>query len=304
MQSQRIVHFITQSPGGSLFDVLETQAKLPSAKSRELFALGSLYLNKVRMTDPETQLQPGDYLRIHSEPRRYQKPPSLSERFLLETKDWWVIDKPSGVSCHATVDNDAEHLLAWLREDLKMNFYITHRLDVPTSGCLVLGKTTESVGKFNNLMIKNRVHKQYETLVEGSWTQTGLLTHWMKKDNWAPREVYSEEQPDTLRCDLEILSAEPLREFTKLRLRLLTGRTHQIRAQMKHLGHPVLNDEMYGAIKIKPQENIALRACHLQIHVSPDEFHQIEAPTDWNSWLENGSHPFNPKSPNDTQSHR
>ncbi|HRO67367.1 MAG TPA: RluA family pseudouridine synthase [Pseudobdellovibrionaceae bacterium] len=284
MHSNKILHLISQGPD-SVLEVLKSQVGLSDERSRELFSLGALYLNKERIYDPETKLQAGDYLRIHSDPRRYRKPPNLESCLLAETADWWIVDKPSGISCHATVDNGTENLIAWLREDLNADFHITHRLDVPTSGCLVLGKTPESVRKFNKLQMNDLVQKEYEALVEGRLDLTGLVTHWMKKDQWAPREVYAEERLDTQRCDLEILESEFCGAVTRLRIRLLTGRTHQIRAQMKLLGHPVLNDVMYGAERRRDGEIIALRARTLAIETEPAKVLRVEAPIDWSSWL-------------------
>lgn len=284
MHSNKILHLISQGPD-SVLEVLKSQVGLSDERSRELFSLGALYLNKERIYDPETKLQAGDYLRIHSDPRRYRKPPNLESYLLAETADWWIVDKPSGISCHATVDNGTENLIAWLREDLNADFHITHRLDVPTSGCLVLGKTPESVRKFNKLQMNDLVQKEYEALVEGRLDLTGLVTHWMKKDQWAPREVYAEERLDTQRCDLEILESEFCGAVTRLRIRLLTGRTHQIRAQMKLLGHPVLNDVMYGAERRRDGEIIALRARTLAIETEPAKVLRVEAPIDWSSWL-------------------
>ncbi|MBX3040623.1 MAG: RluA family pseudouridine synthase [Bdellovibrionaceae bacterium] len=284
MHSNKILHLISQGPD-SVLEVLKSQVGLSEDRSRELFNLGALYLNKERIYDPETRLQAGDYLRIHSDPRRYQKPEKLKDCLLKETADWWIVDKPSGISCHATVDNGIENLIAWLSADLNTHFHITHRLDVPTSGCLVLGKTPESVRKFNKLQMNDLVQKEYEALVEGHLTLKGLVTHWMKKDQWAPREVYADERAETQRCDLEILESERLGDVTRLRIRLLTGRTHQIRAQMKLLGHPVLNDVMYGARRLREGEVIALRARMLAIETEPAHVLRVEAPIDWKPWL-------------------
>lgn len=284
MSSERVFHFISPGPG-LLREVLENAYGMSETRSRELFTLGSLYLNKARVFDPETPLKEGDYLRIHSVPRRYLKPEGLKARVLGETDLWWIVDKPSGIPCHATVDNGIENLQKWLGQEVGGAPWVTHRLDVPTSGCLVYAKDVEGVRVFNKLLLAKKVHKEYEALVQGRFDQTGVITHWMKKGEWAPREVFPEEQPDTLLCQLEILESEVFESCTRLRIRLLTGRTHQIRVQMQALGHPILNDVMYSGRRIVEKDAIALKARKLEIEQSPERRHCFEAPVDWSDWL-------------------
>ncbi|MBX3033359.1 MAG: RluA family pseudouridine synthase [Bdellovibrionaceae bacterium] len=291
MRSNKIRHLIVASPvsedlseafTSTIAVELRRRLDLDESSIHELFRLGAVYLNKSRR-HADAPVRPGDYLRVHTEPRRYQRPAGLERRILWRDERWLLLDKPPGVPCHPTLDNGVENLLTWLAEILGRNVHITHRLDGPTSGCLMFAFSARDAGRFNKLMLKDQVSKEYEALVEGEFTRTGPVTHWMKKGLWAPREVRDADFEDSLECRLDVLSAAPLKGgLSRLRLRLHTGRTHQIRAQMAALGHPVWNDQLYGARPRREEEVIGLRACVL-VFRDPDQGGLVrsEAPARW-----------------------
>lgn len=257
MQS-RIRHFVAEHADRAEAIVGRLHAKGPEG-TRKLFELGAVYLNKRRLF-ADAGVIPGDYLRVHTEPRRYRRQTSLCSRVLHEDAHYVVLDKPGGLPCHATVDNGRENIIGWWEDETSEKLFITHRLDVPTSGCLVLARTPEAASRFNKHMLRGLVKKNYEALVEGDFQRDGEIVHWMEKGDWAPRVVHANPREETMECRLSILSREKTGDATRLHLELQTGRTHQIRAQMGALGHPVLNDEMYGGARLDPADRIALCA--------------------------------------------
>lgn len=257
MQS-RIRHHIVEFPDRVEAIVGRLHAKGPEG-TRKLFELGAIYLNKRRLFG-DAGVIPGDYLRVHTEPRRYRRPVSICSRILHEDANYVVIDKPGGLPCHATVDNGRENILGWWEEETHEKLVITHRLDVPTSGCLVLARSPEAASRFNKQQLRGLVRKNYETLVEGAFPQEGEITHWMEKGEWAPRVVHADFVENSMMCKLTVLKRQAEGDVTRLHLHLQTGRTHQIRAQMGAMGHPVLNDEMYGGVRLDPADRIALCA--------------------------------------------
>lgn len=261
-----IRHLLVDSPGLA-HEVVQRLLGTTDLATRKLFDLGAIYLNKIRLSSDQ-RVNRGDYLRIHPTPKRYEYPGDLRERILHEDENYLIVDKPGGIPCHATLDNARENLLSWLMLMQDRPLFITTRLDVPTSGCLVLAKSPAAATSFNKLIMKGNVRKEYEALVEGRCENEGLIRHWMKDENWAPRKVFAEPLGGGLECRLRVLERQPYETVngepaTLLRIQLETGRTHQIRAQMAALGHPVWNDEMYGAPKRLVGERIALRAKRL-----------------------------------------
>lgn len=281
MRNNRIRHFLCDKNSSAL-EAVAAELDVDPGVAEEFFRLGAVYLNKTRLHDSSRAVADKDYVRVHTEPRRYEKPRDLVERRLFENEHWIVIDKSPGVPCHATLDNGRENLLAWWSEILGNGVHITHRLDVPTSGVLVLAKSPWAASQFNKMMLKGRVRKVYEVLVEGRFAREGLVTHWMNDDQWAPRTVTENPRDGDLECRLRVLSVVAGENYSRVRVRLETGRTHQIRAQMKAMGHPVVNDEMYGARRIDAREIIGLRSASLAFTAEyADGERVIEAPARW-----------------------
>jgi 23S rRNA pseudouridine1911/1915/1917 synthase len=267
MRNPTTVHLLSDREGfvSDIVSEAISRSDSPSEGPRPpLFELGAIYLNKKRIYADQLVIA-GDYLRVHGMPKRYARPQGLAQRILWQDDDLLVVDKPPGIPCHATVDNGVENLLTWLSEIVGTRTYITHRLDIPTSGCLAVAKNPEAVSRFNRAMLKSRVDKEYEALVEGHVSVDGLITHWMVDEEWAPRHVQAEPFEKSLECRLNILEKNFEGPYTRLRIKLETGRTHQIRVQMSALGHPVLNDVMYGATRVLEADVIGLRAARLEI---------------------------------------
>jgi 23S rRNA pseudouridine1911/1915/1917 synthase len=233
----------------SLCEFIISQLEISSEYFFELLDLGAIYLNQNRCFS-DSALSPGDYVRVHISPKRF---PILEktekELVVAKEKDFIVINKPQGYPCHPLVDNCREDLLSQLERILKTRLFLTHRLDIGTGGLWLLGLTPEFQKSFNHLLQQKKIHKKYVARVENRWTQTDFsFVHYMKPALRAPREVFNQAEEGFLKCELEV--DEVLghqNDLSDLKLKLLTGRTHQIRAQMAFLGHPVMGDVMYGS---------------------------------------------------------
>jgi 23S rRNA pseudouridine1911/1915/1917 synthase len=233
-----------------------------------LFELGALYHETGRLTNWNwlIDVQPAaTYLRIHSEPRRYSLDKTdWNSRLLFENHHFLIFQKPAQIPCHPMVDNFQENLLIQLQLLLQKKLYLTHRLDIATEGLLLFAKTPEFQTHFNKALADRRVHKKYFALVEGRppWSETAPveLVHHMVPSPRAPKTVVKEAQAGTQICRLKILR----QNHSLLEIELLTGRTHQIRAQLGHERFPIVGDVAYGA-KTQPWgvENIALQAFEL-----------------------------------------
>src|SRR4029079_6682078 len=115
----------------------------------------------IRALDPGVFVEIGAVVRIHLEPKRYSVDrEDLRRRIVFENENFVVVDKPSGLPMHPTLDNLRENLL-WAFEN---RYFLTHRLDVPTSGLVVLAKTKKYQSLFNTLISERKVRKLYEAL--------------------------------------------------------------------------------------------------------------------------------------------
>jgi 23S rRNA pseudouridine1911/1915/1917 synthase len=175
-------------------------------------------------------------------------------RLLYEDASVVVIDKPAGMVVHAgagvhagTVVNALLHRFGELSQaggELRPG--IVHRLDRFTSGALLVAKTDEAHRDLAAQFAARTVEKIYLTLVEGKVEGSGRITKPIIRDprNRARMTARLEAGRSAL-TDWEAI--EQLPGHTHLRIRLGTGRTHQIRAHMAAMGHPVAGDRLYGA---------------------------------------------------------
>jgi 23S rRNA pseudouridine1911/1915/1917 synthase len=252
-----IVHFVS-SRAGLWTEIVSAETGFETSQLLAWSEFGGVYLNDSRIFSV-SEIKDQDYLRIHTNPRRFPLTP-LQNRVVFQNDDLLIVNKPAGLPCHPTVDNLKENLWRELEAQLELKLYPTHRLDVPTSGLIVLTKTAEAQIQFQQLLIEKKVHKIYQALVLSPGPQLGLHEHYMEKTRYAPKTVHDHHRPNTQICQLRILNREDLGSKTRLEIELITGRTHQIRAQLSFLGFPILDDSLYADFENGNQdERIQLR---------------------------------------------
>ena len=202
-------------------------------------------MNKER-TFLDQKLSKQDYIRIHPHPKRYDtESVDWHSTIIFENETFILVNKPSGIPVHATLDNSIENVAYQLSQTLGYPLYVTQRLDVPVSGLLLLAKTLNFQSEFNRFLRQKKVTKHYKALTHNE-PRHGLHTHYMEKSPWAPKVLSLEPSPNHLECQLEILQTTPLGELFESEIHLITGRTHQIRSQLSFLGCPILGDCTYG----------------------------------------------------------
>ncbi len=243
----------------SLLDFLEHQfPETEPGYLQQLNRLGCFYLNQKRLPyDPEKNLrhvllQEKDYLRVHFQPRRFDVSEIDTHLVLDNQPDFLVVFKPSGVPCHPTVDNYQENLIYQLTQklNLKTPLQITHRLDTLTCGILLVAKTKKSQAEINLLFSQRKVEKKYHCLADGLLNQPLHLKHFFIESPRAPKEVSTFYIPGSKIGELKIkpltVCSQKDRPMTFCEVELLTGRTHQIRAQLKKIGLPLFADPVYN----------------------------------------------------------
>lgn len=178
-------------------------------------------------------------------------------------EDRWmvVIDKPAGLLSVPT-DNGGENALDYLRAHYKSpSIFAVHRIDKETSGVLVFARGTLAESKFDKLFETHSLTREYLAIVEGRMSQEkGTWESFlMEKDNFDVVTT-TEQFGKKAITHYEVYRRSKL--FSYLRLRLETGRKHQIRVHCHESGHVVIGDKRYGST-LNPISRMGLHAKHL-----------------------------------------
>jgi 23S rRNA-/tRNA-specific pseudouridylate synthase len=124
--------------------------------------------------------------------------------------------------------------------------YPVHRLDANTEGLVVFARTESARDRLLDAFQRHETEKIYRAVVLGR-PKDGTYVHYAKKDaDAAYMRLCRETDPDALRMELALRVLETKRDLSLVEIRLMTGRTHQIRVQLAAIGCPVLGDDKYG----------------------------------------------------------
>ena len=139
---------------------------------------------------------------------------------------------------------------------------VVHRLDRPVAGLVVFAKTSKALTRLNDMFRKGEVHKTYWALTQNKpANMEGTLTHWLVRNEKQNKSyAYDREVPHSKKSVLEYKEIGRTDRYTLLEVKLLTGRHHQIRCQLAHMGCPIKGDLKYGAKRSNPDGSISLHA--------------------------------------------
>lgn len=158
-----------------------------------------------------------------------------------------IFNKQPGVALQSKGEN--------LMESQFSEYKVLNRLDQPVSGACLLAKTSEAAGKLGSAIIAQRVKKTYIAIVEGKLAvNSGVVNHKLSKSR-NQKAIVAEEGKEA-EMYYEVL--RELDNYSILKVKINTGRFHQIRAQLSALGHPVKGDLKYGSKRSNKHPGIYL----------------------------------------------
>lgn len=230
--------------------------KIPKSRIYQMLRKGEVRINSCRVKQ-NYKLQVGDVVRIpplyHTGTHKKTTPPQqlqeeIVDSIIYEDDSIIVINKPSGVVVHSGSEQSYGVIEA-IRAHNKIyrELELAHRLDKETSGCLVLAKNIQSLRKLNNDFKENNIKKIYVALVVGVVDKKSIIVNVpLIRNTLSSGERIVRADENGKRAVSKFYVEESYKNTTLVRVRLLTGRTHQIRVHSAHINHPIIGDSKYG----------------------------------------------------------
>ena len=194
-------------------------------------------------------------------------PPLL--QLIHEDADLLVLDKPAGLLCVPGRGADKQDCLSARAMQRWPDALVVHRLDMATSGLVLMARGAAMQRALSQAFATQQVDKRYEALVDGLLPEADGEEGWSQIDapiaaDWPRRPLrvidVASGKPSSTRW--RVLQRLPAQNATHLLLAPLTGRTHQLRVHLAHIGHPILGDALYGS------EAVQARSPRLLLHAT------------------------------------
>ena len=145
---------------------------------------------------------------------------------------------------------------------------VVHRLDRPTSGVIIFAKTSKALERLNKKLRDKEIQKTYWAVVKNRPPKSSdTLIHFLKKDHQKNKsKAYEKEIKDSKKAILHYSILKQLDHYYLLEIQLETGRHHQIRTQLSHIGSPIKGDLKYGFPRSNKDASIHLHAHKIEFH--------------------------------------
>lgn len=216
---------------------------------------------------------------------------SPSLHIIAEGQRWVAINKPAGIGVEQHFDYDTVEkraLAQFQRPGATKAPYvgIVHRLDRPVSGALLLARNKSTLVALNQLFAERKVEKTYWALVKDTPPkESGRLRHWLLRDQFGKKAIASGRPlPSAKEANLDYRVLRSQKNGCLLEIKPITGKFHQIRAQLAAAGFPIVGDSLYGSDRLFTPNCIALHAHQLSFP-DPATGKSVEitadVPTNW-----------------------
>ena len=237
---------------------LNENTEYTRSKIQKMIENGNILVNDIKVKD-SYKLKENDYITIEAlEETTDILPENIPLDIYYEDDDLIVVNKPSGMVVHPAPGNYTGTLVNALiyhtnnlsKVNTNIRPGIVHRIDADTSGLLLVAKNDKAHNILAEAIQKKEVVREYIALVEGIIMEdTATIDAPIGRDKKDRKKmtVTSENSKDAV---THIRVLERYKDSTLIRCKLETGRTHQIRVHLSYIGHPVVNDPVYGHKKL------------------------------------------------------
>ncbi len=268
--------------------VVDMLPNLSRAFVGKLIEQGRVTVNGLMVEKAGYKLRPSDDVEVQYDETLEAVIPDITLPILYEDDDCVVINKPVGVLTHSKGAFNPEATVAsWLRKRIASGAWesttdgagnaragIVHRLDRATSGVMICAKTPAALSHLQKQFSQRKAKKTYIAVASGHLAEAHAVIDMPVERN--------PKKPQTFRVGIngkhatteyQVQKESP--HYSLLQLTPKTGRTHQLRVHLNHLGHPILGDTLYGG---KPADRMFLHAQNLEITIPSSERLTFTAP--------------------------
>jgi len=266
IKNKVIYEVVDESSAGQKIDnfLIKFLKNVPKSHIYKILRSGQVRVNKKRVRtafklslNDSIRIPPVDFLRkksvsvnkIGSEQFNL-----IEDNILFEDDFLIVLNKPSGTAVHggSGLSFGIIELVRNVRSDHNF-FELVHRIDKDTSGVLLIAKKRSALVEIHKQMREKKVHKKYQVVVRGIWKEKqrivdlNLLKTTANNGQNKVRVIESGINNPLAKASRSVFFLKKnFSVYSLLDVKLITGRTHQIRTQLAHLGFPILGDEKYG----------------------------------------------------------
>ncbi len=179
-----------------------------------------------------------------------------------------ILDKPAGLlTVPGRGEEKADCLLSRAQEEFP-DAMIVHRLDMDTSGIVLLARGAKFQRALSMLFQERQIQKRYEALVDGAWSENRsgevdlpLIVDWPNR----PRQKIDHEAGRPSLTRYRVIDSDATQQISRVELEPVTGRSHQLRVHMESTGHPILGDALYGTAQSRAKaQRLLLHACYIE----------------------------------------
>lgn len=225
-------YVVTRNEVGQLLGFLSSKLNVSKKKAKQMLDARSVYVNGKRIWMAQSEVFPGDQVEVHG----LMETEELTKGHILyQDASIVIINKPPGLASNGERGSAEDKLKEFL--DTK-NVFATHRIDKDTSGCLMFALTNEAKEACEELFKQRKIDKFYHAVALGR-----------VPEHFDAIRTPIDGRPACTKLRVLKISGN----VTHLKLKLETGRTHQIRKHLASIRHPVLGDKDYYRLPLPPE---------------------------------------------------
>ena len=269
-------------------DAVFSGSELSRSRAAELIREGKVTVNGKTENKPSCKVSAGDTVEceIPEVTPSENSAEDLPLDILYQDGDIAIVVKPAGMVTHPAAGNEEHTLvnaLLWHLDCLsgiggELRPGIIHRLDKDTSGVMLIAKNDTAHAFLSEELANRHMEKHYHAMVMGCMKEeSGTVEAPIGRSRTDRKKMAVDPEGRWALTEWKVLKR--FRDRTLLDVHIVTGRTHQIRVHMRHIGHPVLGDPVYGVKNMPSAPRLMLHACSLSFtHPSTKERMTFTAP--------------------------